>query len=199
MAKKKQTILNEIIERLGDEQRALRFLERRIAGARASRKSGRHLAQLLSAKAQLLKQTKQELKGRSAALEAVVAEPRDQEALSILREFNPPADRRTRAHLLSVGGEAPIMSVYGGRVCFSAGYEVLANSAREALEFVREIQVVADPKTLKIIECQRGPRVPNGERKGVSEVYPSYSWEEIDDPRLLGIDDLELPDMSQVH
>lgn len=118
------------------------------------------------------------------AIELSRLDPADLEALKLIRNCHAPCTRHTRGYWLQVEGEAPLMALVPGRkVYYMASFEVLADSKSEALRFVREIEFVAVPESLKIMTSSKlKRRIPSGMRKGVVFRYPSFSAEAASSP-----------------
>lgn len=121
-------------------------------------------------------------RARLAALDAVKIDSSNCRALELLRRCNPGnSSVKPGKYMVQVEGEAPLLSLHGGKVCFQGNYEVYASSQDEALEYIREIQVVSKSSTLKIINFERLGSGVTGESGGIIIAYPSYSWEIADE------------------
>jgi len=136
-----------------------------------------HIAGVLCSKARLLQRQGEPHKARCEVLQALRRYPANPMLLAALRTLNPGTNRETRHYSIQVRGAAPIASFYPGNPSqFFGAYEVIANSKREALEYIKEIEQIALPGSLRITSCKTR-KATHFRHRGVLLVLPSFSFE----------------------
>ncbi len=100
-------------------------------------------------------------------------------AYSALRKLNPRATVLAKTMLLTVRGLTgdAIDEIPAGYE-FMCTYELVAETKAQALDFIQEIETVADPLSLEIDEIRKSPLRSHDQHLGVVMRYPSMSFEE---------------------
>lgn len=161
----------------GALERAGKIIEEelKIHASKSSMES--HLAGILSSRANLLSKQGLDKEARDETCRALRRYPGNPLLLHQLRCLNPAVDNTSRHYSLELSGSAPITSLYPNNPSdFLGSYEVIANSKREALEYIKEVEPIALPDSLQIISC-KARKAPHFSRRGVLVMKPSFSME----------------------
>ena len=96
------------------------------------------------------------------------------EGLEIISYANPPVDTETSHYYIEVLGGLALLGIFSQMSEDHIGsFDVLANSANEALHYIDEICRFGDPTAKLVLTCVRHERAKDGPKhRGVFETYP---------------------------
>ncbi len=175
-------LLAEVYVRLEDFDSAEKFIQLELSKYKADIESRAGLAYLLAAKAQILIHRQQAGQAHNLLRQAVMMDKANCQLLEKLSHHNPEAGTSSKIFSLAVKGKALCPGGPSFSACtYLAGFEVVANSREEALEYVKEIECLAEPESLDITRCYSRPNKWH-RHCGVVFVAPSVTIDAISRP-----------------
>jgi tetratricopeptide (TPR) repeat protein len=170
-------ILSHVYLKLNDLPRTLAFIENELAKYKNNPQAGTGKALLLATHAQLLMRQKQHSQARELLRQALAFDKSNPEALFLLHRLNPPASPNSKIFTIAVEGKMkPLESFITCSGVYLAGFEVVAANREEALAYIREIESIAEPASLRITKCSSRKNITY-DHCGVTYAAPSLSFD----------------------
>lgn len=175
-----KVVLCNALYDLGEYKQAMQQIERLEIEEKLTEYDVPFLRDTAILKSRILLVRKELAQARQNLLDCCVRHGSDPTILAELRRYNPECDSKSCTYRVSVCGLVPTSRILAFEPStFMGTYDVIANSKEEALDYIREIQNLADPSSLSIHSAEKLKGNLSGQHCGVIVAYFSMSFETV--------------------